>query len=380
MACDPQSTIALGMHRRSGVSRPPLLFNSVGIFDVIEHAKAQVKELVRQLPTSEIETEGIAEKVITPLLLDIPVLDEAAKYAENREIDVDVSSDPMRIIFDRSRPFYVKGTEITVAIPFKGDPNVFQIQPTTYTLNPPFGHVQDHELRIVFRITNPSVNINAEIDRTLTQTKQYLDWLRPSAEQLKRDLMQVAQPLILQRKKQASAHAQIVGGLGIPIKQAQPQTKESTPEIPVVIESKSKDQRRKHGEWDVFVSHASEDKDEIARPLAEALRSRGLRVWYDDFSLTVGDSLRKSIDYGLAQSRFGVVILSKHFFEKHWPEQELNGLATREVGGKKVILPVWHAVGFEEVRAYSPTLADRLAVMTKNGLEAVVAELLKAMR
>jgi TIR domain-containing protein len=102
-------------------------------------------------------------------------------------------------------------------------------------------------------------------------------------------------------------------------------------------------------------------------------------VWYDEFSLKVGYSLRKSIDHGLAHSRFGVVILSKHFFEKHWPEQELNGLATREVGGKKVILPVWHGVGFEEVRQYSPTLADRIAVKTSVGLDKVIVELLKAM-
>jgi len=53
---------------------------------VIEHGKAQVKELVRQLPASEVEAEGIAERVIAPLLLEIPVLDEAAKYAESREL------------------------------------------------------------------------------------------------------------------------------------------------------------------------------------------------------------------------------------------------------------------------------------------------------
>jgi TIR domain len=62
-------------------------------------------------------------------------------------------------------------------------------------------------------------------------------------------------------------------------------------------------------------------------------------LWYAEFSLTVGDSLHKSIDHGLANSEFGVVILSRHFFEKHWPTQELNGLATREVNGKKVLLP-----------------------------------------
>jgi len=52
-------------------------------------------------------------------------------------------------------------------------------------------------------------------------------------------------------------------------------------------------------EWDVSISHASEDKDAIARPLVEAPRAKGLRVWYDEFSLKVGDSLRKKIDHGL---------------------------------------------------------------------------------
>jgi len=124
----------------------------------------------------------------------------------------------------------------------------------------------------------------------------------------------------------------------------------------------------------------SEDKEAIARPLAEALRARGRRVWYAEFSLTVGDSLRKSIDHGLTNSEFGVVILSRHFFEKHWPAQELNGLATREVNGKKVILPVWHSVSFEDVRQYSPMLADRLAVTTDKGVENVVVQLLAAMK
>src|SRR5262249_35078432 len=71
---------------------------------------------------------------------------------------------------------------------------------------------------------------------------------------------------------------------------------------------------------------------------------KGLRVWHDDFLLKPGESLQ-SIDRGLARSRFGVVILSSRFFEKHWPQQELNGLATREVGGEKVILPVVQALG-----------------------------------
>jgi len=70
------------------------------------------------------------------------------------------------------------------------------------------------------------------------------------------------------------------------------------------------------GEWDAFISHASEDKETFARALADALCARGFRIWYDEFTLTVGDSLRRSIDRGLAHSRFGVVILSPNFFAK----------------------------------------------------------------
>lgn len=70
--------------------------------------------------------------------------------------------------------------------------------------------------------------------------------------------------------------------------------------------------------YDVFISHASEDKDEVVRPLAHALKESGLSVWFDEFELRIGDSLRRKIDRGLANSRFGVIVLSRSFFEKGW--------------------------------------------------------------
>ncbi len=128
-------------------------------------------------------------------------------------------------------------------------------------------------------------------------------------------------------------------------------------------------------EWDVFVSHASEDKEFFARPLAQALQARGLSVWFDDFSLAVGDSLRRSIDHGLSRSRFGVVVISLHFLNKEWPQKELDGLVAREVDGAKVILPVRHNITADQVRAYSPILADRLAALSSSGLEKVADDL-----
>ena len=118
--------------------------------------------------------------------------------------------------------------------------------------------------------------------------------------------------------------------------------------------------------YDAFISHASEDKDTVARPLAEALKELGFWVWYDEFTLEVGDSLRQSIDKGLINSRYGIVILSKDFFKKQWPQYELNGLSAREIEGTKVILPVWYGVEKTDVLKYSPPLADKVAVSTKD--------------
>jgi len=128
-------------------------------------------------------------------------------------------------------------------------------------------------------------------------------------------------------------------------------------------------------EWDVFISHATEDKAGVARPLAQQLGELGLRVWIDESELRVGDSLRESIDRGLARSRFGVVILSRAFFAKKWPQRELNGLLAREASGDKVVLPVWHGVDAGHVARHSPILADRVSLSTELGIERVAAEL-----
>ena len=128
--------------------------------------------------------------------------------------------------------------------------------------------------------------------------------------------------------------------------------------------------------YDVFVSHASEDKEDFVKPLVVALQAAGYKVWYDEFTLKVGDSLRRSIDAGLANSRYGIVVFSRAFFEKNWTQYELDGLVDREMNGYKVILPIWHLVTKDQVQAYSPSLADKKAINTSlSTLDEVVAQL-----
>lgn len=131
-------------------------------------------------------------------------------------------------------------------------------------------------------------------------------------------------------------------------------------------------------EYDFFISHATEDKQAVAEPLARALIDRGAKVWLDKFSMTVGDSLRQSIDEGLACSRYGIVILSEIYFKKFWTGKELNGLFAKQESGQKVILPVWHNIAKDVVMQYSPILADMLALKTADfTIEEIAEEFVK---
>ena len=133
-------------------------------------------------------------------------------------------------------------------------------------------------------------------------------------------------------------------------------------------------------QWDFFISHASEEKESLARPIAEGLRSRGMAVWIDEEVLQIGDSLRRKIDHGLANSRFAVVLVSKALLAKEWPQRELDALLSREDDGSKVILPVWHDVGLADVLRRSPILASRVAIPTGLGIPRVVEMLVAAAR
>lgn len=128
--------------------------------------------------------------------------------------------------------------------------------------------------------------------------------------------------------------------------------------------------------WDVFISHASEDKEKIAAPLRDALAARGVTVWLDRTEMKIGHSLRRKIDEGIRSSRYGVVVLSQSFFAKGWTNHELDGLVTKTVAGEQSLLPIWHEITGDEVRRYSPSLADKVALSTATAsIEEIAAQI-----
>jgi hypothetical protein len=102
-----------------------------------------------------------------------------------------------------------------------------------------------------------------------------------------------------------------------------------------------------------FICHASEDKEKVVRSLVRSLQDRGASVWYDEFAMSVGDSIRRNIDEALASAKYGIVVLSPSFLKKEWPKRELDGLVAREIAERrKIILPVYHEVTAHKVARF----------------------------
>lgn len=369
------------------MSVPPLLFSQFDMFSVLENQKVSMRKeiAVASQALAARPDDEVLDSFVKKFSVEVPTLKVEQISTSDQEIDVDVSRDPRRFIRDAS-PFYIKGTEISVHIPFTGEYELFEARPSTFTLSPPRGEIRKSELLLVYSFPNdmPPPDLKGQIDRDVKEIENNLASLRSMAAALEGELHQIATATWQRRKAEFSVRADVISGLGLPRKNVETSNTSHTPTPAQSGTGPVKPTRRSSlgkptRTWHAFICHASEDKLDIAKPLADALIATGLKVWYDDYTLTVGDSLRQKIDEGLSKSEYGVVILSKAFFSKHWPQQELNGLAAREEAGRKVILPVWHNLSKDDVMAHSPILADKLGVPTALGIDNVARALLSAM-
>lgn len=132
--------------------------------------------------------------------------------------------------------------------------------------------------------------------------------------------------------------------------------------------------------WDVFISYASEDRKPFVISLVKSLRQLGLSVWYDEFRISVGESLREAIDNGIKGSRYGVVVLSQNFFREIWTNRELDGLLTQERPDQKTLFPIWHNVDEIGVRNFSPIVASRVALRSSLGADKIASEINKKVK
>ena len=347
------------------------LFSDSPLFDVLAERKRGARSAVQEVEQARLlalPVDDIVEHLFADHSLTAPELKtELLSVFPPQELTLDIE--------DFGRHLRVPGVSVIVTVPFTGEGQLFRHQPSSYTSAPPEGEVWQQDLRLTHTWPeHQPIDLNAAIQQQLQSIQGYLDWVRMDIQTFNQEARSLLEQEVSRRRERLEQASQTVAGLGLPIHRAE----EARPRTVAPGRAAARDSTAI--EFDVFICHASEDKTAFVEPLANHLVQNGLRVWYDAFTLRLGDRLRQSIDRGLTRSRFGIVVLSNAFFEKHWPQYELDGLAALEVSGRKVILPIWHGVSREEVARFSPSLADRVAVSTALPLETVAAKILEVVR
>ena len=226
---------------------------------------------------------------------------------------------------------------------------------------------KNREAEIAEREANVAERRRADLEKKIADTEKKLYTAQARMEREKDTRNQRALDTLRGQAEQATRQF----ASGLPRSAAIPSSLSNVPLAPKFVPN-----------YDVFLSHASEDKDEIARPLKDALEARGLSVWFDEIKIKVGQSIRQEIEKGISNARFGVVILSPAFFAKQWTQAELDALFSRKMRtAEDMILPIWHKVTKDEVMAQSPLLAGIMALNTAvSTLDEIADRLAEAVR
>jgi len=347
------------------------LFFEIEASQFFDAGRREVQQAIENASEEQIGThEAFLQELLKKFQIEPLQLNFDGIYVSSREDQIPGELHPkFDFLVDHMQGKNFPRQVITFHLPYSGTSELLRCIPNPRLLSAPEVSLINNEILFdIIDFYNDPDRVKREADQKLDVIKKQSENLANNVETYNISLQSQIEKLIEQRREQLQKRSNVMASLGYPVKlheSGKTQGQQVTPASDLPDEY----------QWDVFISHASEDKEIFVRRLADEL-GKSCRVWYDEFTLKIGDSLRRSIDKGLAQSRYGVVVLSHNFFRKEWPQKELDGLVTLERDGRKVILPIWLDVDAVEIRRYSPLLADRVAAKASDGLEQVVAKLL----
>jgi hypothetical protein len=200
-----------------------LLFNKYQIFGVVQGQTEAVKKRVQSIAPNTLlnaSEDDLLQALVEEFRLNVPIIKNEELYiAYSGETQVDVSRDPMRLILDPSKPFYIPGNKTVIAVPFEGDAEFFRVQPQSYNLNPPRGEVTGSEILLTFVRTDQNADaIKHEYQSTVNSIKQYLTWLSQSASQFNNQLEGLVRSQLKARKDRLLTDAGMTAAIGLPMK------------------------------------------------------------------------------------------------------------------------------------------------------------------
>ena len=207
------------------MGEPNYLFSKYDWFAAQDHQKKQLTDEVAKMDGNRLlntSPDDLCDYFEDKYRVNVPSLIETEIVADQNETQIDVSRDFLRAIRDRSRPFYISGTEVEITVPFEGDAEVLNIQPTSFTLSPPIADIRGDKL--IIRVQGADLKaeeVRSQFDQTLSEIRKYLNTLRDNAKGLNDQLRAIAQSAIQRRREKLLSDQSLVASLGFPLKSRQ---------------------------------------------------------------------------------------------------------------------------------------------------------------
>lgn len=251
------------------------LFNKYEIYGVIQGRTGTVKKRIQSIPVNTLlnaSEQDLVQALVEEFRLDVPVVREEDIYiAHSTETQVDVSRDPMRMIYDRSQSFYVPGNKTVIAVPFAGDEEFFGVQPQSFTLSPPRGEISNGEILLTYVRTDQNAEaIKRDYQSTVSSIQQYLRSLSESVVIFNGGLESLVRAQLKARKDRLLADAGMTAAIGLPMKKREGQP--STYTIPVSRRAPRIDQIKVSGDFKPEPALSTEDYEEILHIVRNMVR------------------------------------------------------------------------------------------------------------
>jgi hypothetical protein len=310
-----------------------LLFNTYDLMSVLENQKAKISEVVSKMSKENLSEGSLAEiesTVLKDIQVDQIILTEDEITVDQIETKIDVSRDPMRAIFDRSRPFFIDGIKVIYYLPFTGDSELFKCRPNQFNFNPPRANrITKDELIFEFNAIDGKVSeTRPAFERILSDLRLWIGWINNQVEQFNESIKEPIRLKINSRRQLIDESKKQINDLGFKVRPKIETSPESLPQRNNEKKQKrplsGKKQSKEIATYDVALSFAGEDRKYVEE-VAQILRDKGVNVFYDNFN-KVDLWGRNLIDHlgkvYSESSRFIVMFISKHYAEKTWTNHE----------------------------------------------------------
>jgi len=202
-----------------------LFYENGDLSSFLDHRKNSIKTEIEAYDSNEflnLSEEDLYQYLISKYKLKSPgIIDDQIHISDTHEVDIDVSQDQMRAIFDRSKPVYIKGVSITISIPFDGNGELFNYKPSRFDFNPPRGIIKDNELLMIYETLEQDVEkIKKAYEHDINSVKKYLGYTNQQINNYNQELDGFLRDIIKKRKKKLLDDLGLISSLGIPIKKS----------------------------------------------------------------------------------------------------------------------------------------------------------------